>query len=429
MADVKLVLIGAGSASFTAGLVADVLTGLSGEVEVGLVDIDERALGVAEGLTRRMVEARDASVTISASTDRRDVLPGADFVVTTIGVGGRRAWEADVFIPRKHGVFQPVGDTVMAGGISRALRQVPPMLDIANDVHRLCPNAHFFNYANPMAALCRAVNKATPAKVTGLCHGVQGTVRYLAEVAGVPWQEVGALYLGMNHLTFITHLTHGGKSLWPAIDAQMESREDNPFSWDLYRAHGAFPAVLDRHVAEFFPECFPGGAYCGKTLGVDIIEFEPVVQGGDAHFERMAAQADGRLPLDEGIFDRVLGEHEALIDIIRSIRADAQALFPMNTPNTTVAGVPAGFVLEMPTAATAAGCVPLAMPEPGPGVLAMVTEALYGVEITVEAALTGSRELFVQALLYDRCVTDVRRAGALADELLAAHREHLPQFA
>jgi len=429
----KMVLIGAGSASFTAGLLADVLTSrIADEWTIGLVDTNPEALEVARGLASRMVAKRDAPVDLVTSTDRREVLPGADVVVTTIGVGGRRAWEHDVYIPRKHGVFQPVGDTVMAGGISRALRQIPPMVEIALDVHRLCPAAWFFNYGNPMSAICRAIRKATPARVVGLCHGVQGTLRYLCDIAGVPWTETGALYCGINHLTWITDLTHRGQSLWPRIDAALAQRApdaDNPFSWELYRTYRAFPAVLDRHVTEFFPECFPDGRYYGKTLGVDVFSMEDTIEHGDRAFARMAAQASGAEPLDDGLFQRALGEHEALLDIIGSVLDDRQQLFPMNVPNTAVPGIPAGFVVEMPVAATAAGCVPLSLPELPAGILATITEALYGVEITVDAALSGDRGLFVQALLYDRCVTSRAAAGALADDLLSAHREHLPQFA
>ena len=432
MAQRKVVLIGAGSASFTAGLVADVLTsGLAEAWTIGLVDINERALEIARKLVERMVERRQAAVTVEATTDRTAVLPGADVVVTTIAVGGRRGWQDDITVPRRHGVFQPVGDTVMAGGISRALRQIPPMLEIARDVHRLCPEAYFFNYANPMAAICRAVNKATPARVVGLCHGVQGTLRYLCGIVGVPYAEIAALYFGMNHLTWITHFAHRGENLWPRVDAWLAGQEetDNPFSWDLYRTYGAFPAVLDRHVIEFFPECFPGGSYRGGQLGVDVFSMEAVIEGGDQHFEHMAAIADGRVPLDDAIFERQEGEHEALIEIVGSLFHDEQRLFPMNVPNTTVPGVPQGFVVEMPVLATGAGCFPVSLPPLPPGVLATATEALYGVEITVEAALQGSRELFVQALLYDRSVTSRAAAEALADDLLAAHREHLPRFA
>jgi alpha-galactosidase len=428
----KMVLVGAGSASFTVGLVADLLTsGIEADWTIGLVDINEEALDIARTLTARMIEKRGVPVALEASTDRTDVLPGADVVVTTIAVGGRKAWEDDILVPRRHGLFQPVGDTTGAGGISRALRQIPPMLAIAEDVHRLCPNACFFNYANPMGAICRAVNKATPTRVVGLCHGVQGTLRYLCSLIDVPYGETSALYLGMNHLTWITHLTLHGENLWPRIDAKLPElpADENPFSWELYRSYGAFPAVLDRHVVEFFSERFARGEYYGKKLGVDEMDILGVIEGGNANFERMARLARGEEPLPEGLFDRVLGEHEALVAIVASILADRHEVFPMNVPNSTVDGIPRDFILEMPVMATRAGCLPVGLPPMSPAVLAWTTEALYGVELTVDAALAGDRDLVVQALLYDRCVPDLKSAQALADDLIAAQKPHLPQFA
>ncbi len=136
----KLVLIGAGSTNFTGALVTAVVK-CGWECELGLVDIDPKALAIAEGLAKKVIAARNASMKLITSTDRRDVLPGATVVVTTIAVGGRRAWEQDVFIPRKYGINQPVGDSVMPGGTSRCLRMIPPMVAIAKDVLDLCPQA------------------------------------------------------------------------------------------------------------------------------------------------------------------------------------------------------------------------------------------------------------------------------------------------
>ena len=120
----KYVLIGAGSVSFTRGLVADILrTGK--EIELGLVDVSPEALEVAEKLVAKMAAASGAPVRIAASLDRRHILPGARAVICTVGVGGRRAWELDIAIPRKHGTFQPVGDTGMPGTRRRRLRRLP----------------------------------------------------------------------------------------------------------------------------------------------------------------------------------------------------------------------------------------------------------------------------------------------------------------
>ncbi|NLW87110.1 MAG: alpha-glucosidase/alpha-galactosidase, partial [Planctomycetes bacterium] len=155
----KIVLIGAGSAVFTQGLIADLID-RGWSAELALVDVNGQALEVSRRLARKMVQASGAPVRVSADTDRRKVLPGASAVICTIGVGGRRAWEQDVFVPRKHGIYQPVGDSVMPGGASRSLRMIPAMVEIARDVLDLAPEALFFSYSNPMSTICRAVRKA-----------------------------------------------------------------------------------------------------------------------------------------------------------------------------------------------------------------------------------------------------------------------------
>ena len=135
-----LVLIGAGSAVFTRGLLADLIgaEGL-GAWEIRLVDVDTENLNIAADLAEQMVAARGAGGTIrvTRSTDRRAVLPGADFIVTCVGVGGRPAWQLDHEIVQKHGIYQPVGDSIMPGGISRLLRTTPVLVEIAQDIAEL----------------------------------------------------------------------------------------------------------------------------------------------------------------------------------------------------------------------------------------------------------------------------------------------------
>lgn len=452
----KIVIVGAGSAMFTQGLVADLI--LTGKPwTLGLVDVDPQALRTAEGLSRRMVEAREADIAIEASTDRRDLFPGADIVVTTIGVGGRRAWEADVFIPRRHGIFQPVGDSVMPGGISRAMRMVPALIEIARDLLRLCPEAHFFNYSNPMTVNCWAVRRATGVEVVGLCHGVMHVERELAHFLGLPPEEVTSLAVGVNHLTWLYDLRWQGRDAWPLIRARLAAERgaatdsrapgqafaemgaaedgrpaaaDNPFSWSLFAAYGAYPACNDRHVTEFFPERFgQQGAYYGRTLGVDAFSFESTIAWGDHIYAQMQEQAAGRAPLDDDLFERAEGEHEQLLEIVQAMDLDRRRIYSANLPNRgAVPNLPADAVLELPAAVTASGFRPLQMPDL-PDALAMILKAKLAAQaLTVDAALSGSPKLFVEALLADGAVRERTTAEKLAGELLAAHRPHLPQF-
>jgi alpha-galactosidase len=427
----KIVLIGAGSAMFTQGLVADmILSPDMGPWELGLVDIDRQALETAEGLSRRMVEARGAEIAISGSVDRRDVLPGADVVVMTVGVGGRRGWEKDVFIPRKYGVYQPVGDSVMPGGISRAMRMIPALVDIARDVQDLCPEALFINYSNPLTANCWAIRKATGVPVVGLCHGQFSVERQLAEFIGAPPEEVTSLYAGLNHLTFFFDLRWNGRDAWPLVRERLASAPyDNPFSWSIFQTYGAYPAVNDRHVSEFFPERFPQGRYYGKTLGVDAYSVEGTIAWGDKIYADMRAQALGEEPLDEEVFDRAEGEHELLVDILRSMERDDRRVYSVNLPNYgAVPNLPYEAILEMPAAATATGLRPLQIADFPDPLAAIITRKLSATRLTVEAALAGDRGLFVEALLADGAVRDPEVARQMAEELLEAHRQDLPNF-
>ena len=449
----KVVLIGAGSAVFTRGLVADVIRkGWEGEIR--LVDIDPDALAVAEGLARKMTEASGAPLAVSASTDRTDVLPGATAVVCTVGVGGRRAWEKDVFIPRTYGIFQPVGDTVMPGGTSRALRMIHAMVEIARDVTESAPDALFFNYSNPMAAICRAVRKATGAEMVGLCHGVFGVASYLEEKLGLGRDELDYTAVGMNHLTWFTELSSGGRDLKPRLletaEAELakginpktlgarfaeagdgEEGAENPFSWELTRLLGAFPACRDRHVTEFFGRMFAAeGSYYGKTLGVDAYIFEATIANGDRGFEQMRADALSDEPIDVSYLKRSGGEHEKVTSIIESIRNDAGRIYSANIPNSgQVRNLPPDAVIECPAKAGAGGFIPVEIGDIDPAIAGTLATRMQWVETVADAALEGSRDRFVQALILDGAVESVDQAGRLADELLAAHAEHLPMFA
>jgi alpha-galactosidase len=434
----KVVLIGAGSAMFTRGLVADLL--LRGEpIDLALVDIDPEALHIAEGLARKMIDARRAPVTLCASSDRRDVLLDATAVICTIGVGGRRAWEQDVFIPRNYGIYQPVGDSVMPGGTSRALRMIPAMVAIAEDVLDLAPTALFFNYGNPMAPVCRAVRKATGAAVIGLCHGVNSVGHFLADVLGVKPGRLRYTAVGMNHLTWFTEVRVDGQDAMPRLQAIADEKiariphddpnELNPFSWQLLRLFGAFPAVLDRHVTEFFTQLFADGAYYGKRLGIDAFSFEGTIAWGDRIHDEMTALALSPDPLPEDYFQQIGGEHEQVTEIIASIRADAGRVYSANLPNRgQVPNLPLDAVIEGPALAEANGLRAIQQPPLPAGITGTLATRLQWVETTVEAALEGSRTKFVQALLLDGAVRSLDIAEKLADDLLAAHAAYLPQF-
>jgi alpha-galactosidase len=440
----KIVLIGAGSAMFTRGLVSDLIH--TGEpAELALVDIDPHALEIARRLCEKMISASGARICLSASVERKDVLAGASVVLTTIGVGKRRAWEQDVFVPRKYGIYMPVGDTVGPGGTSRALRMVPAMVAIARDVLEICPQALFFNYANPMSIICRAVRKATGAPVVGLCHGTHDTAHYVAEKLGVARSDLVYTAVGINHMTWFTDIRIGAVDAMPRMQAaadevlarlagQSPSAEggpfgssfDFPFSWQCLKWFGAFPAPLDRHVCEFFPQFFRAGSYYGKTLGVDEFSFEGTIATGDRIYAEMEQDAFAAGPLGADYFERCGGEHEQVIEIIQSIRANRHKIYAANLPNTgQVSNLPLGAVIEAPAVTDARGLHPLQLPPLSTAVAGTLATRFQWVEATVEAALEKSRDKFIQALILDGAVSTPDMAAALADDLLAAQAEYL----
>ncbi len=452
----KLVLIGAGSTVFTQRLVADlILSGASDRWELALVDIDPVTLKAVDALVRKMLVFKRLNFPIVSTTDRREVLAGADFVVTTIAVGGRRGWELDIQVPRKHGIYQPVGDSVMPGGISRAMRMIPQMVAIAQDVANLCPSAYFLNYSNPMTAICRAIRLKTGVPVTGLCHGVHHVENELARFLGREEGSISSFGVGLNHMTFLTDIRCNGEDAKPLLKAKLDEQRpllaqelrdktdwpnsvtgraprysDDPLSWSIFERYGVFPVAMDRHVAEFFPERFPQGRYYGRTLGVDAFSIDGRIALGDSWFDDMLAVARSTDPLPSSYFDNVPGESEQLVDIMQSLLHDRREVFSTNLPNGgAVPGLPAEAVLELPASAGGSGFSPLQSRPLPPVLVAKLLSKIAAVEVTVQAALTGDFDLFVEALLTDGAVTEPDKAVALARDLIHAHQAQLPQFA
>ncbi len=451
----KIVIIGAGSAMFTQGLVMDLIKKKPGghQWKLALVDIDGGILEDIVLLVKKMICAKDADIELEWSTNRCDCLPGADYIVTTIGVGGRRAWEQDVFIPRKYGINQPVGDTAMPGGISRAMRMVPAILDIARDAARLAPNARFFNYSNPMAIICRAVRKALNYPVTGLCIGTAGSEWYIADLMGWDRGRITSRAAGINHCTFIYDYRLDGQDAWPMIrerlagelgemcedytadrlcgeecDSKLE-RLGEPWGWRFFLKYGAFPAPGDRHITEFFTEYFPGGSYYGKKLGHDAFSFEGTISWGDRIYADTIKAARSPEPLGDEFFAHFHGEHEQLMDIIDSMERDLRKIFYMNVPNCgTIPNLPPMAVVEMPAVAGADGPKPV-YADNFPDILAGFTARFLSViEIAADAAVNGDRLLMEEAILSGGYISDRNAVKKMVAELLNVHKCYLPQF-
>jgi alpha-galactosidase len=430
MPETTILINGAGSTTFTPRLMADLAMSeiLSG-VECRLYDIlPEPAHNMAR-IGARMAEATGSDVQFEAVQDRPLALKGADFVIQSIAVGGLEAWQHDIEIPRRHGIEQTVGDTVGPGGLSRALRVLPPAVELAREMEESCPDAVLFNYSNPMTALCRAVTRETSVQTVGLCHGIDGTLRTLASFVGWEPDQVTCTAAGINHFTWILELRHGTEDGYLALrEAAAEVDElPHPLSFRLMEVYGCYPSPGDRHVCEFLPFFCRTDDSGQMPYGLAPFDMQARIEGKEQAWQRFEAAASGETPIEE----MLTPSGEAVIAMIEAMVGGCERVFlAVNVPNDgCIAGLPDLAVVEVPAAIGALGLRPIRVGELPAGITATIAARVYQIELTVEAALRGDRGVALQALLADEQILDFDAAGQMLDELLTANADHLPQFA
>lgn len=253
----KIVMIGAGSVVFAKNLITDILSYPPlRDSTISLMDIDPERLELIERFGRKIVDQETFPTRIEATTDRREALDGADYVISMIQVGGLEAFELDIEIPRKYGVNQAVGDTLGPGGVFRGLRTVPTYLDFAEDIEDLCPQALFINYVNPMAINCWALNRATEVKNVGLCHSVQHTAEDIAKYISVPLEEIDYRAAGINHMAWFLDLKRDGEDLYPKLKEKCDDPavfNQDVTKFEFLKYFGYFVTESSIHMSEYVP--------------------------------------------------------------------------------------------------------------------------------------------------------------------------------
>lgn len=440
-----IVLIGAGSTVFTPGLLADLARSSTfSDATVRLVDIDSAAVDVMVALGRRLASEAKSSMRVDGTTDRRAALPHADFVVTTIAVGGAQGWKDDMTIPLRYGIQQTVGDTVGPGGLLRALRHIPELVAIAQDIADLAPTAQLVNYSNPLTANVRGIAASTGVRVIGLCHGTMHTAGALAADLGLPTGTVRASFAGVNHLCWLTDLRNStGEDLYPRLRdlvarragdvAAPSSRTEGvhqAVSADLWRIFGLYPAPGDRHVAEFFP-WYLGGKAADGTLawglqGGQDRTWEYIEEKG-VLWDRLRSEAFENAPLDPALLDQSR-EAERLVSILEALVTGRDHLeMAVNLPNNgAISGLPPEAVVEVPAIVGAAGIRPVTVGRLPAPISAVLQTRVHLQELTVQAALTCDRERALAALALDPLVPHTPTARAILADGLHAHAAHLP---
>jgi len=440
----KITLIGAGSTVFTRNLTNDILlTPVLQDSTIALMDIDADRLAQAESLVQAIIERRGLRARVEATTDRREAVRDADYVITTFQQGGLDAYALDIEIPQRYGVEQCVGDTLGPGGVFRALRTVPVLIDLCDDMDELAPDALLINYVNPMAANCWAVDVATGRPHVGLCHSVQGTSEMLARWIGVPYDEVVFLCAGINHQAWFLDFRQGDRDLYPKIWEAIERPEvcaEEPVRVELMKHFGYFVTESSGHASEYVP-------YFRRTsqmVNEDLVpRFKDPVNywfdfgrtGGYLRhcISRFAEAQKEYQELLKGVKDLPTERtHEYGSYIIEAMETNQPARINGNVPNWGLIGnLPQGCCVEVPCLVDGNGIQPTAIGMLPTQLAALNRTNVNVQELIVEAALTGDAEAVHHAVMLDpltAAVCTLPEIRSMVDEMLEAQAEWLPQF-
>ncbi len=440
----KISFIGAGSVVFTRNLCSDILlTPALQNSTISLMDIDPVRLRQARDLVQALIDGRGLKARVEATTDRREAIRGADYVITTFQQGGLDAYALDIEIPQKYGVEQCVGDTLGPGGVFRALRTIPVLLALGHEMDELAPHALLLNYVNPMAANCWAYDGATGRPLVGLCHSVQGTSEMLAEWIDVPYGEVVYHCAGINHQAFFLTFRRGEEDLYPRIRQATESPAiygQEPVRIELMRHFGYFVTESSGHASEYVPYFRKTGQMVNEELVPRFTEqanawFDFGRTGGYLRhcIERQEYARQDYEKLIAGTKALPTRRtHEYGSHIIEAIETNQPIRINGNVPNRDlIPNLPQGCCVEVPCLVDGNGIQPTRVDSYPPQLAALNRTNVNVQELIVHAALTGEVDAVHHAVLLDpltAAVCTMPQIHTMVDELLQAQERWLPQF-
>jgi alpha-galactosidase len=466
---IKVAFVGAGS-FFTPRVLFDIVQtpGNAGGT-FALVDIDARRLDLSARMLRRMLRGRKGPRwKVVASTDRRAVLAGSDYVINCIEVSGTACVELDNDIPLKYGVDQCIGDTIGPGGLFKGLRTIPAFLEILRDCEELCPGTLVLNYTNPMVMMCTAAGRASRIPVVGLCHSVQGTSKELARRAGVPHGEMRWECAGINHLAWFTRLEHRGKDLYPGLKkrfadelrrarAELDAGKVPPDLLGTWSGMG--PTDRPEHQRDLVRKdmCLRFGAFITESSG-HLSEYVPYYRKNPEGRKLLRSAGDGGSRFyatnwpnwrreQDALRRRILrGDEEADWNrsweyaswIIEAREKDTPCRIHGNVMNRPAGGdgllignLPADVCVEVACMVDGNGVHPTVYGDLPPAMAALCRSNLAVFDLAAEACLHKSREAAVQALMLDPLTAAVcapAEIRAMADEMFAVQADYLPGF-
>ena len=448
----KLTIIGAGSTVFTKNIVLDLLTlEKFKSMEIALMDIDEKRLEKTYELLILVAKKINAKPLITKHVNRKEALLNADFVQTTIQVGGYKpSTIIDFEIPKKYGLNQTIADTLGIGGIMRGLRTIPVLLDIAKDIIEICPNAVWLQYVNPMCSNMIAINKVYPdINTIGLCHSVQGTAEMLAKDLNENINDINYLCAGINHMAFYQKFEKKstGEDLYPKLksiaekilnDEIVSSRTKQKefytnknlhekVRYEILRRFGYFVTESSEHFAEYVP-------WFIKQNREDLIHKYQIPIG--EYLDRCELYINMWEQLDKDI-TKIENQTIKRSNEYASYIIDAM----VNNNSTTVYGnimndklienLPLNCCVEVPCIINSKGSHPQKiglLPEQ----LAGLMRTNINVQIlTAEAAVTNKKEHIYHAAMLDPLTStnlSIDEIYKMTDEMIEAHGNFLPQY-
>lgn len=432
----KITFMGAGSTVFAKNVLGDcILTPSLQDSEIALYDIDIQRLKDSEDMLNNINSNNNGHAKIKSYTNRKDALRGANYVVNAIQVGGYDPCTiTDFEIPKKYGLRQTIADTIGIGGIFRALRTIPVMLDFARDMEEVCPNAWFLNYSNPMAMLTGAMLKASSIKTVGLCHSVQKCVPDLLKSLdiGINAEDLQWKIAGINHQAWVLEVTQNGKDLYPALKAkalekQLQGKHSDMVRYEMMLNFGYYITESSEHASEYLP-------YFIKSKYPELIEaFNiPLDEYPRRCIEQIEKWKKMRNDMVENKNIQHTRTHEYASYIMEAMETGNPYKIGGNVLNTgLITNLPTEAIVEVPCLVDRSGVIPTYVGKLPEQLAALNRTNINPQLLTIEAALTGKRELIYMAAMLDPHTSaelSIDNIKSMCDDLIDAHGKWLPKY-
>ena len=429
----KITFIGAGSTVFAQNLIGDILSFPElANATISLFDIDPVRLRTTEIVAQKIAQRLEVKPIIEATTDRRQALDGANYAINMIQVGGYKPGTIiDFEVPKKYGLRQTIADTLGIGGIMRALRTIPVLIDMSRDMEELCPDVLHLNYVNPMAMNCWALSRATTIKTIGLCHSVQGTMIELALDMGVIPNEIDFICAGINHMAFYLRLERNGQDLYPLLHKIIEEDrvpQHNRVRYEMLKRLGYFVTESSEHFSEYTPWFIKENRQdLIERFNIPLDEYITRCENQIASWEKLRKKMED--PQRQLRVNRS-GEYGSLI--IHSQETGIPRVIYGNVANNgLIENLPDGCCVEVPCLVDRNGVQPTHIGKLPPHLAALMQTNINVQGLTVEAALTGKREHIYHAAMLDphtAAELDLDQIWSLVDDLIDAHGDYLPEY-